>query len=89
MMEEGFFVKGKVLVIEDEVKIARFLELDLKYEGYSVEVAHDGRSGYEKAISCNPDLIILDLMLPELNGMEVCRRVRKESDVPIIMLTAK
>ena len=82
-------MKTRILVIEDEVKIARFLELELSHEGYMVEVAYDGRSGYEKAISGNVDLIILDLMLPELSGIEVCRRVRRESDVPIIMLTAK
>lgn len=79
----------KILVIEDEVKIARFLELELNHEGYAVEIVHDGRNGYENAVSGNYDLIILDLMIPGLNGMEVCRRVRKESDVPIIMLTAK
>jgi two-component system response regulator ArlR len=82
-------MKGRILVIEDEVKIARFLELELKYEGYETEVAHDGREGCEKALSHTPDLIILDLMLPGLSGIEVCRRVRRESDVPIIMLTAK
>lgn len=79
----------RILIIEDEVKIARFLELELKYEGYEVEKEHDGRSGLEKALSENFDLIILDLMLPMLNGMEVCRRIRKVSEIPIIMLTAK
>jgi len=82
-------MKTRILVIEDEVKIARFLELELTHEGYEVITAHDGRTGYEKALSANIDLIILDLMLPELSGIEVCRRLRKESDVPIIMLTAK
>ena len=82
-------MKGRILVIEDEVKIARFLELEFKYEGYSVEVSHDGREGYEKAASSNADLIVLDLMLPGLSGIEVCRRIRRQSDVPIIMLTAK
>lgn len=82
-------MKNKILVVEDETKIARFLELELNYEGYTVEIAHDGRSGYEKALSNDIDLIILDLMLPGLSGIEVCRRVRKDSDVPIIMLTAK
>ncbi|NLI91301.1 MAG: response regulator transcription factor [Peptococcaceae bacterium] len=82
-------MKTKILVIEDEVKIARFLELELNHEGYAVEVAHDGRLGYEKAMAGDIDLIILDLMLPGLSGIEVCRRVRRESDVPIIMLTAK
>jgi len=85
----GVIMKTKILVIEDEVKLARYLELELIHEGYEVELAHDGRSGYEKALSGNPDLIILDLMLPGLSGIEVCRRIRKESDVPIIMLTAK
>ena len=82
-------MKNKILVVEDETKIARFLELELNYEGYTVEIAHDGRSGYEKALSNDIDLIILDLMLPGLSGIEVCRRVRRDSDVPIIMLTAK
>ncbi|RNC28572.1 MAG: Response regulator ArlR [Candidatus Dichloromethanomonas elyunquensis] len=82
-------MKTTILVIEDEVKIARFLELELMHEGYAVQVAYDGRLGYEKAISEDVDLIILDLMLPGLSGIEVCRRVRRESDVPIIMLTAK
>lgn len=80
---------SKILIVEDEVKIARFIELELKYEGYDVIVAHDGRNGLEKAINEDPDLIILDIMLPGLSGIEVCRRVRLESEVPIIMLTAK
>lgn len=82
-------MRKRILVIEDEVKIARFLELELKHEGYDVDIAYDGREGYEKAVLGNIDLIILDLMLPGLSGIEVCRRVRRESDVPIIMLTAK
>lgn len=80
---------SKILIVEDEVKIARFIELELKYEGYDVVVSHDGRDGFEKAMHENVDLIILDIMLPGLSGIEVCRRVRLESDVPIIMLTAK
>jgi len=79
----------KILVVEDELKIARFLELELKYEGYEVSSVHDGRSGLEAILNQSPDLVILDLMLPGMNGMEVCRRVRQTSDVPIIMLTAK
>lgn len=80
---------SKILIVEDEVKIARFIELELKYEGYEVEVAHNGRDGLEKALHNNIDLMVLDIMLPELSGIEVCRRVRLESDLPIIMLTAK
>jgi len=79
----------RILIIEDEKKIARFLELELLHEGYEVNAAHDGRSGLELALNWNPDLLILDLMLPELSGIEVCRRLRHTSDVPIIMLTAK
>jgi len=79
----------KILIVEDEAKIARFLELELKYEGYEVEVAHDGRDGLEKGLKEDISLILLDVMLPKLNGMEVCRRIRQTSDVPIIMLTAK
>ncbi len=80
---------AKILIVEDELKIARFLELELKHEGYEVLLAGDGRTGLEKATKENVDLIILDLMLPGLSGIEVCRRVRLESQVPIIMLTAK
>lgn len=80
---------ARILIIEDEAKIARFLELELKHEGYEVLIAGDGRVGLEKALKENVDLIILDIMLPGLSGIEVCRRVRLESNVPIIMLTAK
>ena len=80
---------GKILVVEDESKLARFIELELKHEGYDVVLAENGRIGIEKYYEEEPDVILLDLMLPELNGIEVCRRIRKESSVPIIMLTAK
>jgi len=79
----------KILVIEDEVPIARFLERGLIYEGYRVDVAHDGRGGLTSARDNPPDLVILDWMLPELDGLEVCKRLRSASDIPILMLTAK
>lgn len=79
----------KILIVEDESKIARFVELELKYEGYEVEIASDGRSGLEKALQKDINLILLDVMLPGISGIEVCRRIRMESDVPVIMLTAK
>jgi two-component system response regulator ArlR len=79
----------KILVVEDETQIARFLELELKHEGYEVEVCLDGRTGCERALQGGIDLIVLDLMLPYMSGIEVCRRVRKVSDIPVIMLTAK
>ena len=78
-----------VLLIEDEVKMARFIELELKYEGYTVTVCHDGRKGLDEFMTSEYDLILLDLMLPGLNGTEICRRIRKTNDTPIIMLTAK
>lgn len=81
--------KGKILIVEDEVKISRFLQLELQYEGYEIEQAYDGREGLNKALNEKYDLILLDIMLPKLNGMEVCRRIRKISDMAIIMLTAK
>lgn len=81
--------KKKILIVEDEAKIARFLELELNYEGYEIEIATNGRDGLEKGKSPEVDVIILDLMLPGLSGIEVCRRLRQTSEVPIIMLTAK
>ncbi|MBE6067547.1 MAG: response regulator transcription factor [Clostridium lundense] len=79
----------RILIIEDEIKIARFLELELKHEGYEVDQAHDGRKGLDKAFEKEFDLIILDIMLPSMNGIEVLRRLRQGSEVPVIMLTAK
>lgn len=79
----------RILIIEDEEKIARFIELELKYEGYEVEKAFNGRVGLELATTQPFDLILLDIMLPELNGLEVLRRIRKISNVPIILLTAR
>ena len=78
-----------ILIIEDEVKIARFLELELHHEGYEVSISHDGREGLNMALENTYDLLILDVMLPSLNGMEVLRRIRQVSELPVIMLTAK
>lgn len=79
----------RILLIEDEEKIARFTELELVHEGYEVGKAYDGRQGLEEALSGKYDLVLLDVMLPALNGLEVLRRLRKESSVPVIMLTAR
>lgn len=79
----------RILLVEDEKSIARFIELELKHEQFDVTVAYDGRSGLELAMNENFDIILLDVMLPHLNGIEVCRRVRKESDTPILLLTAR
>ena len=81
--------KGHILLVEDEVKLARFVELELKYEGYTVDVAYDGRDAIEKFGKKTYDLVLLDLMLPGFNGMEILRRIRKTSQIPVIMLTAK
>lgn len=81
--------RKKVILIEDEVKLARFVELELRYEGYDVTVCHDGREGLQKIMDGDFDMVLLDLMLPGLTGIEICRRVRKTSNILIIMLTAK
>ena len=79
----------RILLVEDEEKLARVVELELRYEGYEVEKAFDGREGLEKALSGHFDLILLDIMLPSMSGMEVLRRLRRESQVPVIMVTAR
>lgn len=79
----------RILIIEDEEKLARFVELELSYEGYEVEKAHDGRDGLLLATTRPFDLILLDILLPSLNGIEVLRRIRKISAVPVILLTAR
>lgn len=79
-----------ILVVEDEAKLARFIELELQYEGYRVSVASDGLAGLATARESNPDLVILDWMLPGISGLEICRRLRATGDkVPVILLTAK
>jgi Response regulators consisting of a CheY-like receiver domain and a winged-helix DNA-binding domain len=82
-------MSAKILIIEDEEKIARFVELELGYEGYITKKAFDGRTGLELAETGGFDLILLDVMLPQLSGMEVLRRIRRTSQVPVIMLTAR
>ena len=80
---------AKILVVEDEEKIARFIELELQHEGYETDKAADGRTGLEMAESGGYDLMLLDIMLPQLNGLEVLRRLRRTSNMPVIMLTAR
>lgn len=79
----------RILVIEDEARIAQFIERGLIYEGYRVNVARDGQTGLTIARDSPPDLVILDWMLPGLDGLEVCKRLRSAGDTPILMLTAK
>ena len=82
-------MKERILIIEDEEKIARFIELELIHEGYEVSKCADGRTGLEMAEGGGFSLVLLDIMLPELNGLEVLRRLRRNSDMPVIMLTAR
>jgi DNA-binding response OmpR family regulator len=80
----------KILIIEDELNMAQGLKDNLEFEGYEVEIATDGRSGQQKILKCMYDLILLDVMLPELSGFDICKNVRKEGiKVPIILLTAR
>jgi DNA-binding response OmpR family regulator len=81
--------RERILIIEDEDDIALLMQCELEAENYDVEVAADGIKGLVAARRIQPDLIILDRMLPELDGMEICKRLRQSSDVPIIMVTAK
>ncbi len=82
-------MSSNILIIEDEISIARLMELELSREGYKTKIATDGNDGLELALSNKYDLIILDLMLPSISGIEICRRVRKVSNIPIIMVTAR
>lgn len=80
---------NKILVVEDDTKIARIIELQLKHNGYKVDLAYDGELAEDMFNKKKYDLILLDIMIPKINGYELCRRIREKSDVPIIMLTAK
>ena len=82
-------MRDKILIIEDDVKIAKLLETELKFEGFDVDIKTDGKEGLLTAKYNHFDLILLDVMLPKMNGFEVCKRIREDSDVPIIFLTAK
>src|SRR5689334_9283516 len=81
--------KAKILIVEDETTIAEFVATELRFEGYDVHIEHDGMRGLMAARTETPDVVLLDWMLPGLDGLEVCRRLRQTSDVAILMLTAK
>lgn len=82
-------MQARILIIEDEIKLAHIMELELMRDGYDTMTVHDGKEGLELAMTGGFNLIILDLMLPGINGMEICRRLRQRSMVPIIMVTAR
>lgn len=79
----------RVLIVEDERRIARFLQMELEHEGMSTAIEDNGRRAYERIMQENYDLVLLDVMLPDMDGFTICRKVRELSQVPIIMLTAK
>ncbi|HDA5273843.1 TPA: response regulator transcription factor ArlR [Staphylococcus aureus] len=79
----------QILIVEDEQNLARFLELELTHENYNVDTEYDGQDGLDKALSHYYDLIILDLMLPSINGLEICRKIRQQQSTPIIIITAE
>jgi DNA-binding response OmpR family regulator len=82
-------LSSRILIVEDEVQLARLMELELDHEGYAVKVSHNGREALELLKEEEFDLVLLDIMLPEMDGIEVCGRLRKFSDIPVIMVTAK
>lgn len=82
-------MKNKILIVEDEKQLAMFLKMELVHEGYTVDITYDGRSALEKITNNIYDIILLDIMLPMLNGIEVLRRLRSFTDVPVIILTAR
>ena len=82
-------IKPKIFIVEDERRIARFLQIELEHEGYETAVEDNGRRALDRIIQGDFDLVLLDVMLPEMDGMEICRKVREISEVPIIMLTAR
>ena len=79
----------KILIVEDESSISDFVKLELEYEGYQISIKEDGREGLKEALENDYDLIILDIMLPSMNGFEICRRLKREKNTPVIMLSAK
>lgn len=79
----------KILIIEDEKSISDIIKYNLTKEGYSIVTAYDGEDGLEKALTIKPDLILLDIMLPKMDGFQICKNIRQKSNMPIIMLTAK
>lgn len=80
---------SRILIVEDEIQLARLMELELVHEGYQVVVKYNGKDGLNSLKKGEFDLLLLDIMLPEIDGVEVCRRLREFSDIPVIMVTAK
>ena len=85
----GNMTTTDILIVEDEPKIARFTQLELEHEGFRTSIEGNGRRAYERIIQEDYDVVLLDVMLPEMDGFEICQKVRELSDVPIIMLTAR
>ena len=87
--ETYFIMARKILTCDDEKNIVRLIQVNLERQGYEVVTAYNGRECLEKVASEKPDLVVLDLMMPKVDGWEVCRRLRKDGNVPVIMLTAR
>ena len=87
--EEIIMANEKILVVDDDTNICELLRLYLTKEGYQVTVANDGEEGLEKFNQVKPDMVLLDVMMPKMDGLEVCRRIRKAGNTPVMMLTAK
>lgn len=81
--------KPRIFIVEDERRIARFLQIELEHEGYETATEENGLRAFERIAQEEYDLVLLDIMLPEMDGMTICRKVREISDIPIIMLTAR
>ncbi len=81
--------KKRIFIVEDERRIARFLQIELEHEGFETATESNGKRAFERIIQENYDLVLLDIMLPEMDGITICQKVRELSDIPIIMLTAK
>ena len=88
-LEETTMANEKILVVDDDQNICELLRLYLTKEGFQVTLASDGEDALEKYAQIKPDMVLLDVMMPRLDGWEVCRRIRKQGDTPVIMLTAK
>lgn len=88
LMIKGW-IRLKILIVEDEINIAEFIKLELEHEGYETDIAYDGREALNKVKKCLFDIILLDVMIPYINGVDICKKVREFSNIPIIMLTAK
>ncbi len=86
---EQYFIKKKILIIDDDTDLTKLLKLSLEKEGYAIYLAHDGTEGIKAAFEIRPHLVVLDLMMPQMDGYETCSRLREMTNIPILLLTAR